>query len=165
MQASLISIAIIASLISIAIIAFSLLIDYYIKVKGYSLSLSKLVKSIDSELKELKKGDKIKRETTPKFMRIPKNRRPTSPGVILLKEFLNPLGITPNDFAKGSGIREHIINGILNGTFKINDQIAHKLGNALNTTDQLWKNAQLSCDLYDRGYRGIVNIEEIWKER
>ena len=46
---------------------------------------------------------------------IPKNRVPTHPGVILVEEFLRPLGVSQVAFAKHLGIPVQRVNEIVRG--------------------------------------------------
>ena len=46
---------------------------------------------------------------------LPKKRPPTHPGEMLLKEFLEPLGMTQKEFAKHLGWTYARLNEIING--------------------------------------------------
>ena len=46
---------------------------------------------------------------------LPKNRPPTHPGEMLLKEFLEPLGITQTDFSRHLGWPYARLNEIIKG--------------------------------------------------
>jgi addiction module HigA family antidote len=46
---------------------------------------------------------------------IPTRRRPTPPGEILLREFLEPLGITQSAFAKHIGVTNARLSEIIHG--------------------------------------------------
>ncbi len=48
-------------------------------------------------------------------MRLAKKRPPTHPGEMLLKEFLEPLGVTQKDFAAHLGWTYARLNEIVNG--------------------------------------------------
>ena len=49
------------------------------------------------------------------MVRIPKSRPPTQPGEIILKEFLEPLGMTQVELAERMGVSFQRVNGIING--------------------------------------------------
>jgi len=75
-------------------------------------------------------------------------RQPTLPGVILLEEFLTPLGVTQSAFARHVGWTQPKVNEIVNGKRGITPETAMVLADALNTTPQFWLNLQLSVDLW-----------------
>ena len=73
---------------------------------------------------------------------IPKNRTATHPGVILLKEYLEPLGITQKKLADHLGIPVQRVNEIIKGKRGISPDTAWLLSEALNTSPQFWLNLQ-----------------------
>ena len=78
---------------------------------------------------------------------IPKYRTATSPGEILLEEFLVPLGITQTALAKHIGVTVRRINEIVRGKRSISPETAQLLSAALSTSAEFWMNAQASYDL------------------
>jgi len=81
-------------------------------------------------------------------MRIPGERPPTSPGEMLLEEFLKPLGLTQTDFADRIGVSYVRLNEIINGRRGITPSTALRLAKALGTTPDFWLNCQMAIDLY-----------------
>jgi antitoxin HigA-1 len=81
-------------------------------------------------------------------MRIPGERPPTSPGEMLLEEFLKPLGLTQIDFAARIGVSYVRLNEIINGRRGITPSTALRLAKALGTTPDFWLNSQMAIDLY-----------------
>lgn len=79
---------------------------------------------------------------------IPKFRNPVSPGEILLKEFLEPLGITQVELAHKMNIPIQRINTIINGKRNMTAETAVLLSRALNTSVEFWMNLQVACDIY-----------------
>lgn len=79
---------------------------------------------------------------------IPKNRKPTHPGEILLKEFLEPLGITQVELARKMNVPIQRINTIINRRRDITAETAVLLSRALNTSVEFWMNLQTACDIY-----------------
>ncbi len=75
---------------------------------------------------------------------LPKRRKPTHPGEILMEEFLKPLGITPRQFAErlGGNWSEHQIEAIIKGKEGVSDRSAQEFANILATTPQFWKHLQ-----------------------
>ncbi len=78
---------------------------------------------------------------------IPTNRKATHPGVILLKEFLEPMGITQKGLASHIGISVQRINEVVRGKRGVSPDTAWLLSEALNTTPEFWLNLQNTYDL------------------
>ena len=76
-------------------------------------------------------------------------RKPTSPGEILREEFLKELGISQKKLAFHIGCDIKVINRIVNNRTSVSAEIAVKLASALNTSAQLWLNAQQAIDIYN----------------
>lgn len=70
-----------------------------------------------------------------------------TPGAILLKEFMEPLGLTPYRVAKDIGATPTAIGQIVNGVRSITPDMALRLSSYLGTTPQFWLNAQSHYDL------------------
>lgn len=79
---------------------------------------------------------------------LPKNRPPTHPGEMLLKEFLEPLGITQTELARHLGWPYARLNEIINGRRGITAASALALGEALGTGPEFWLNLQRDWDLW-----------------
>jgi addiction module HigA family antidote len=75
-------------------------------------------------------------------------RQPTLPGVILLEEFLIPLGISQSAFARHIGWTQPKVNEIVTGKRGVTPETAMVFADALNTTPQFWLNLQLAVDLW-----------------
>lgn len=78
---------------------------------------------------------------------IPKNRIPTHPGQILLKEFLNPNGLTQVQLAKHIGVPVQRINEIVRGKRGVTPQTAWLFSQVFGTTPEFWLNLQSNHDL------------------
>ncbi len=79
---------------------------------------------------------------------LPKKRPPTHPGEMLLKEFLEPMGLTQKDFAEHLGWTYARINEIVNGHRGVTPESALMLSDALGTGPELWLNLQRDWDLW-----------------
>ena len=79
---------------------------------------------------------------------IPKNRRPTHPGEILLLEFLRPMGISQTKLAHDLAIPIQRVNTLINGKRGITAETALLIARYLKTTPEFWMNLQAACDLY-----------------
>jgi antitoxin HigA-1 len=75
---------------------------------------------------------------------LPKRRKPTHPGVILMEEFLKPLGMTPRQFAEklGGHWNEYQIEAIIKGKENLPDKAFGEFGIALDTAPQFWQHLQ-----------------------
>ena len=78
---------------------------------------------------------------------IPSNRTATHPGVILLKEFLEPLELTQRALAEHVGVPVQLINEVVRGKRGITPATAWLLSEALRTTPEFWLNLQSIHDL------------------
>lgn len=81
--------------------------------------------------------------------RIPRHRRPTPPGEILLRRYLEPLNLTVTDFSKRIGVTRARLSEIVNGRRGVTPDTALRLARVLGTTPDLWLNLQQRVDLYD----------------
>ncbi len=75
-------------------------------------------------------------------------RKPTHPGEILEKEFLQPLGISQSQLAKELNTTFRTINEIVNGKRNISPEMAVRLSRYFGTSEELWLNLQNQYDLY-----------------
>lgn len=79
---------------------------------------------------------------------LPKKRKPTHPGEMLLEEFLKPLGLTQQSFAKHMGWTYAKVNEIVNGKRGVSPEVALSLADAFSNTPQFWMNLQTQYDLW-----------------
>ncbi len=78
---------------------------------------------------------------------IPSNRTATHPGVILLKEFLEPMELTQKALAAHVGVPVQRVNEVIRGKRGITPETAWLLSEALRTTPEFWLNLQSTHDL------------------
>jgi antitoxin HigA-1 len=71
---------------------------------------------------------------------LPKDRPPTSPGEMLIEEYLRPRGITQVELAARMGVPVQRVNTIVNGKRGITE--------ALDTTAEFWLGLQSGHDLW-----------------
>ncbi len=81
-------------------------------------------------------------------LRIPKDRAPTPPGEMLLKEFLEPLGMTQVELAKRIRVPYVRVNELVKGKRRVTPSTALRLAKAFGTSPEFWLNGQLALDLY-----------------
>ena len=72
---------------------------------------------------------------------------PIKPGDILLKEFMEPLGINKKQLASNLDVPVTRINSIIKGTQRISVDTALRLGRHFKTGPELWLNLQQHYDL------------------
>jgi addiction module HigA family antidote len=80
---------------------------------------------------------------------LPKNRKPTHPGEILLEEFLRPMGMSQLELARRMGVPIQRVNTLINGKRDMTAETAVLLSRVLKTNPEFWMNLQVACDLYD----------------
>ena len=80
---------------------------------------------------------------------IPRHRKPTHPGDILLQEFLGPMDLSQVELARRMGVPVQRVNTLINGKRDVTAETAILLSRALKTTAEFWMNLQDVCDLYE----------------
>jgi len=83
-----------------------------------------------------------------KNIMIPKHRKPSHPGEILLKEFLEPKGLSQVQLAQKMGVSLQRINTLINGKRDMTAETAILLSTVFKTSSEFWVNLQVVCDLY-----------------
>lgn len=79
---------------------------------------------------------------------IPKHRKPSHPGEILLEDFLKPVGMSQIALAAKMRVPIQRVNTLIKGKRDISAETAVLLARALKTTPEFWMNLQASVDLY-----------------
>jgi addiction module HigA family antidote len=91
---------------------------------------------------------------------LPKKRPPTHPGQMLLKEFLEPMGITQKEFSIHLGWTYARLNEIINGRRGVSAESALAFADAFQMEPQFWLNLQQNWDLW-HALREHKNIKPI----
>ncbi len=78
---------------------------------------------------------------------VPSNRVATHPGVILLKEFIEPLGLSPKIVATHLGIPPQRLDEMISGKRSVSPETAWLLAEAFGTSPEFWLNLQATHDL------------------
>lgn len=78
---------------------------------------------------------------------IPSHRKATHPGAILLKEYLEPMGLTQRALAAHLDIPIQRINEVIKGKRGISPDTAWLLSEAFQTSPEFWLNLQNTYDL------------------
>ena len=82
------------------------------------------------------------------MVRVPVNREPTHPGEMLVKEFLEPMGLTQRDLADGIRVPYQRVNEVVNGRRGITASTALRLAKYFGNSEEFWMYLQLRWDLY-----------------
>ena len=92
---------------------------------------------------------------------------PIHPGEILLKEYLEPMGITQYRLSKDISVVPRRVNEIVHGKRAITADTALRLSKYFGTSERFWMNLQIRYDielqkdlLGDRLEKEIVTIAE-----
>jgi addiction module HigA family antidote len=78
---------------------------------------------------------------------LPLHRVSTHPGQVLLKEFLEPLGLTQVKLAKAINIPQNRVNELVRGKRGITPETALLLAEYFKNSAEFWMNLQTAYDL------------------
>jgi len=96
---------------------------------------------------------------------LPTHRQPTHPGDILAEEFLKPLFLSQEDFAKhlGGSWTQPKISEIVNKRRRVTETIALDFADAFGNSPEFWLNLQSSYDLWEarQNHRHIPLLPEL----
>ena len=81
-------------------------------------------------------------------LRIPTHGPPTHPGVMLLEEFLQPLGLTPQGLAASLFVPYPEIAELVSGQRGITTELALRLARYFTTSVGFWLNLQRVWEIY-----------------
>lgn len=81
-------------------------------------------------------------------MRVPKNRPPSHPGEILLKDFLEPMEISQRELADAIHVPYQRINEVVNQKRGITPSTALRLAKFFGNSSEFWLNLQQNWELY-----------------
>jgi len=79
---------------------------------------------------------------------LPKKRRPTHPGEMLLKEFLEPMGISQAEFARHLDWTYARLNEVVNAKRGVTASSALAFADAFSMEAEFWMNLQRDWDLW-----------------
>lgn len=81
------------------------------------------------------------------MVRIPKKRRSTHPGNMLLEEFLIPMGLTQKELADALHVPFQRVNELVAGKRGVTPGTALRLAKFFGMSAGFWLNLQMRCDL------------------
>jgi addiction module HigA family antidote len=91
---------------------------------------------------------------------LPRKRPPSTPGEILLEDFLRPMGLTQAQLATRTGLGPRCVNEICRGKRAITPRTAILLSDEFGTTVEFWITLQNSTDLW-REIESMGRLAEI----
>lgn len=83
----------------------------------------------------------------------------STPGEILLEEFLEPLGISQYRMAKAIGKPQSAISDIVHGRRAISAEMAYLLSQALGTSAKFWINLESTYQLKTLDKDSLPSVE------
>jgi antitoxin HigA-1 len=86
-------------------------------------------------------------------------RRPTHPGGILRRHYMEPIPITVSGLAVVLGVSRKTLSEIVNEHASITPDMALRLSKAFETTPELWLNMQRNHDLWQASHKS-----DDWKQ-
>jgi len=81
------------------------------------------------------------------------------PGEVLLKDFLEPMGISQNALARAIDVPPRRVNEIVLGKRAISADTALRFARAFGTSEQFWMGLQADYDLEEA--RNLVDVDHI----
>ncbi|NJL61277.1 MAG: HigA family addiction module antidote protein [Methylacidiphilales bacterium] len=81
-------------------------------------------------------------------MKVPKYRPPSHPGEVLLKDFLEPMGITQRQLADALHVPYQRINELVNEKRGITPSTAIRLSKFFGNSSNFWLNLQQNWEIY-----------------
>lgn len=79
---------------------------------------------------------------------LPKYRKPTHPGEVLLEEFLKPKEMTQARLAEKMGVPIQRVNTLINGKRDVTPETAILLSQVFGTSPEFWMSLQSARDLF-----------------
>lgn len=86
--------------------------------------------------------------TTTEPLRRRMTRKPSHPGGILKRMYMDPLGLTVTRLAEVLGVSRKHLSAVLNERAGVTPDMALRLSRAFNTTPDLWLNMQQTHSLW-----------------
>jgi len=90
-------------------------------------------------------------------------RKPTHPGGILKRHYLEPLSLTISKVAEDLRVSRKTLSKIINEKGSITPDMALRLSKAFNTTPELWLNMQTNYDLWvaEKKSEGFTKVKSL----
>lgn len=88
-----------------------------------------------------------------------RKRKPTHPGGIIKRQYLEPLHLTITEVAEDLGISRKTLSKIINENGSITADMALRLSKAFNTSAELWLNLQTNYDLWVAAHSSLLPVK------
>ena len=85
----------------------------------------------------------------------------STPGEILVEEFLEPRGISQYRLAKSIHKPQSAISDIVHGRRAVSVEMAYLLGKALGTSPQFWLNLEMTYQVKTFDPKGLPPVEAL----
>jgi len=95
------------------------------------------------------------------MIRVPTHREPNHPGAMLQKEFLTPLGMTPQDLAAAIFAPYPEIAELVNRQRGLTTELALRLARYFRTSVGFWLNGQREWEIYHAQRSEAADLERI----
>ena len=95
------------------------------------------------------------------MIRVPTHREPNHPGAMLQKEFLTPLGMTPQDLAAAILLPPAQVEEIVQRRQSVTAAVACRLSRYFGNSPGFWLNGQRRWDLYHALRSEAAALEQI----
>lgn len=99
---------------------------------------------------------------------LPIGRAPSSPGEMLLHEFLEPTGMIQVELAKRIGVSYPHVNELVNGKRSLTPDTALRLARLFGVSVEFWMTGQMLWDMWHVIYSPVAadieKIEPMWPE-
>ncbi len=77
-------------------------------------------------------------------------RKPTTPGDILLYEYLEPLDLKINELAELLHVHRNSVSALINNNRKLTTEMAFRLAKVFDTTVDFWLNLQAAVEIFGK---------------
>ena len=96
---------------------------------------------------------------------VPKNRTPTTPGEIILEDFLLPLEMSQAELGRRMGVPTNRISQLISGKRTLTAETALRLEAVLGIDAETWLNLQAACDIWEakraQPAKGLKRLQEL----
>lgn len=103
-------------------------------------------------------GDKA--GVTKEVFMLPRKRRPTHPGELLLEDVIRPLGLTITDAAKHLGVTRKALSEFVNQRTSLSPEMAMRIAEATSTSPDSWMRMQMNLDLWNALQNRPRNVQK-----
>ncbi len=93
-------------------------------------------------------------------------RKPSHPGGVLRRQYLEEVNVSINDFAVRLGVSRKTLSKLVNERGSVTPDMALRLSQALGTSPEVWLNMQQKLDLWKAaqeptGWQDVAPVERL----